>query len=413
MSIDTTIVGGGMIVHDQILPSVYHLQRTGHVGAIGVVATQTKRLRDLLDPRFSEAFPGQTFHSYPALDDSDDQRHPDLWRDVVATQPPRQLAIVATPDRLHDEMIRFCLEHDQHVLCVKPLVQHYEHAQQIEQLARERGLFVGVEYHKRFDRRSLDARSLYRAGRFGEFQCGDARMVEPYYYRHSNFQNWFTTDQADAFTYVGCHYVDLVYFITGLRPTEVSVRGVKRMFPNGNTGYLWANGRVIFENGAVLSVVDGLGYPDRGAGTNDQGLCMFCEGDDCGSVIRHDDQFRGVCHSYVDDRAGAQFRYVNPDYFRLVPWLGDGLRPVGYGYDSIEASVLAAEKMGTETAALDEQAALERRRALLQAVDQRGIIATPGNSFINELVVEASRISILEDGTRVAIEYEPSPRVVP
>jgi len=412
MSIDTTVLGGGMIVHDQILPSLYHLQRTGHVGSIGVVATQTKRLRDLLDPKFAAAFPGQKFTSYPALGGSDDQRHLDLWRDVVAAIRPRQLAIVATPDRIHHEMIRFCLEHDQHVLCVKPLVQRYEHAREIERLAGDRGLFVGVEYHKRFDRRSLDARSLYRAGRFGEFQCGDARMIEPYGYRYSNFQNWFTTDQADAFTYVGCHYVDLVYFITGLRPTEVSVRGVKRTFPNGKTGYLWAHGRVIFENGAVLSVVNGLGYPDRGAGTNDQGLCMFCEGADCGTVIRHDDQFRGVCHSYVDDRAGAHFRYINPDYYRLVPWLGEGLRPVGYGYDSIAASVLAAEKMGLDTGTLDERTALERRRELLRAIDQRGIIATPRNSYINELVVEASRISVLQDGARVAIEYKPSPRVV-
>ena len=75
---------------------------------------------------------------------------------------------------------------------------------------------MGVEYHKRFDRRSLDARGLYRQGRFGEFRCGEAKLVEPYYYRHSNFQNWFTKENSDPFTYIGCHYVDLVYFITGL-----------------------------------------------------------------------------------------------------------------------------------------------------------------------------------------------------
>ena len=48
-------------------------------------------------------------------------------------------------------------------------------------------------------------------------------MIEPYYYRHSNFQNWFTRENSDPFTYVGCHYVDLIYFITGLKPVEVSV----------------------------------------------------------------------------------------------------------------------------------------------------------------------------------------------
>ena len=266
---------------------------------------------------------------------------------------------------------------------VKPLVQRYADAERIACMARARGLFVGVEYHKRFDRRSLDARLQYRAGRFGEFQCGDARMIEPYYYRHSNFQNWFTTDCADAFTYVGCHYVDLVFFITGLRPIEVSVRGVTREFPNGNRGYLWANGRVVFENGAILSIINGLGYPDRGAGTNDQGLCLFCEGTDCGAVICHDDQFRGVCHGYVDDRVGAHFRYVNPDFFRLVPWLGEGLRPVGYGYDSIDAHVRSVEQINAETGGLDEVMARPQRCARIQAIEDQGILATPGNSFVN------------------------------
>ena len=166
------------------------------------------------------------------------------------------------------------------MLTVKPLVLKYAQAKEIEELAHRKGLFVGVEYHKRFDRRSLDARGLYRRGRFGEFRCGEAKLVEPYYYRHSNFQNWFTKENSDPFTYIGCHYVDLVYFITGLRPVEVSVRGVEGAFPNGKIGYLWSAGQVVWENGAILSVVNGLGYPDEGAGTNDQALCMFCEGVD-------------------------------------------------------------------------------------------------------------------------------------
>ena len=49
---------------------------------------------------------------------------------------------------------------------------------------------------------------------------GEAKLIEPYYYRSSNFQNWFTCDKTDPFVYIGCHYVDLVYFITGLKPVS-------------------------------------------------------------------------------------------------------------------------------------------------------------------------------------------------
>jgi D-galacturonate reductase len=407
MPIDTTIVGGGMIVHDQVLPTLYHLQRLGHVGRIAVVATQTARLRDLVSKRFRDAFPDQAFDAYPALSTPDGQRHPDLWRDVVADMPPRQLVVVATPDELHNDMVTFALEHNQHVLCVKPLVHRYAQAEAIMKLAHQCGLFVGVEYHKRFDRRSLEARREYRDGRLGVFRCGEAKLVEPYYYRHSNFQNWFTKDRTDPFTYIGCHYVDLVYFITGLRPTEVNLQGVTGEFPNGREAYMWSAARVVFDGGAILSVLNGLGYPDRGAGTNDQGMCLFCEGTNSGAVVKHDDQFRGASYGYVDDHPAdeAVFRFINPDYFRLVPWQGEGLKPVGYGYESIEANVLAA--MQVDAAGDDVNA----RRRVLKQIDDRHIIATPANSYINELVVEAARLSITNDGARVAIEYGDAPRV--
>jgi len=236
-------------------------------------------------------------------------------------------------------------------------------------------------------------------------------MIEPYYYRHSNFQNWFLKENSDPFTYVGCHYVDLVYFITGLRPVEVSVCGVEGAFPNGNTGYLWSAGRVVWENGALLSITDGLGYPDEGAGTNDQNLVMYCEGDDCGAILKHNDQFRGVSHGYVDHDAGAAFRYVSPDYFRLVPWEGDGLKPVGYGFESIEANVQAAQRVNAAAAGLSNDDALVTRQQVLKEIDDRGILATPANSYINELVTEAARLSIMRDGHPATIEYAPTPSV--
>jgi len=305
------------------------------------------------------------------------------------------------------------LEHDQHVLCVKPLVLEYAQARDLERVGKERGLFIGVEYHKRFDRRALLAKRHYAEGHFGTFAIGEAKMIEPYFYRRSNFQNWFTWDQTDPFVYVGCHYVDLVCFITGLRPAAVTVHGVKGRFPNGNEGYIWANGRVVFENGAILSVTDGLGYPDDGAGSNEQCLSMFCEGDGKTALIKHDDQFRGVSHSYLDGIgcAGSTFNYINPDFYQLVPWEGRGLRPIGYGFDSIAANLGAIHRLVNEAFGLDEQASLTKRRAFLDRVDAQGLIATPGNSWYNELVIEAARLSILHEGEVVSILYGDLPHV--
>ena len=411
---EVSVIGGGMITYDLILPSLYHLQRTGIVGSIKVCALDSAPLKSLKSSReIQEAFPGQDFIPFPALTEPEEIKFPELYKEVIAGMKPRQMVVVAMPDQLHYPVVMEALRNNQHVLCVKPLVLKYEQAAEIEKIAYEKGLFVGVEYHKRFDRRSLMAKRSFELGHFGKFVMGEAKLIEPYYYRSSNFQNWFTCDKTDPFVYIGCHYVDLVYFITGLKPVEVSVSGVKGKFPNGNIAYMWAHGRVRFENDALLSVIDGLGYPDQAAGSNDQSLQMFFEGEGKTGMIKHNDQFRGVEHSYLEGIGcgGSHFNYVSPDFYKVVPWEGPGYKPVGYGYESVAASVTMAYNIENEVVKLSDNESLTKRRALIKEVDEKGIIATPANSYINELVVEAARISILSDGLPVSIEYGCSPHV--
>jgi hypothetical protein len=170
---------------------------------------------------------------------------------------------------------------------------------------------------------------------------------------------------------------------------------------------------VRYENGAILSVTDGLGYPDEGSGSNEQCLTMFCEGEGQTGMIKHDDQFRGVTLSYLEGLGpgGTKHNYVSPDFYRLVPWEGQGYKPIGYGFDSVAAIVNAITSLEGEVNGMDEASSLQRRRDILSSIDAKGLIATPNNSFINELVVEAARISIVNDGAWVDISYPPKPQV--
>jgi predicted dehydrogenase len=385
---NVTLIGGGMISHDQILPSLFQLQRLGRVGEISVCDLRAESLDRLAAaPAITRAFPGQAFTPRPGA-----------YADVLAGLPKHQLAVVALPDQLHHQAVMTALRADQHVLCVKPLVLGVAQAHEIEQEARSRGLLVGVEYHKRFDDRSLIARSRYRAGLFGEFKLGTATMMEKWYYRDSNFQNWFKCESTDAFTYVGCHYVDLVAFITGLRPVEVSVYGLKDRFPNGNEGWLWTDARVIWSNGACLNVQNSLGVPDAAPGTNTQGLSMLCSNGKVGAWIRHDDQYRGMQYCYTEKPAGdGTTIYAEPstDYFQYLDVGGPGLQPTGYGYRSVAyIADRALELQGLDLAA---------RQARLAEWDAAGMIATPGNSRYNEAVVEAARRSIAQGGASVKV----------
>lgn len=404
--LEVTVVGGGMITHDQILPSLYSLQRQGVIGPIAVCALNARPLRDLArSEQFARAFPGQSFVPFPPLDTDPDAPQPDLYARVIAGMPPRNLVVVALPDHLHFEAIMTALGADQNVLSVKPLVLNATHATEIEREARARGLLVAVEYHKRLDDRSLMARRAYRQGLFGEFRLGTCCLLEKWYYRHSNFQNWCTVEHSDAFTYIGCHYVDLVHFITGLLPVSVSVYGVIDKYPNGREGFLWTDARVIWNNHACLNVQNALGFPDDAPGSNTQGLTMYCAGADKGALIAHSDQYRGLSYSYLRTAGGpgsTLYAEPSPDYFQYVDLGGGGLTPVGYGYRSIEHIVRAVARLEQEC-----ESAGSRRQALAE-IDQAGIIATPANSSYNERVIEAARWSILNGAREARIEYPAS-----
>ena len=100
--IDVTIVGGGMITNDLLLPSIYHLQRTGIVGGINVCALNTPPLKALKENvQIKEAFPGQDFTAYPSLEGKSKSNYPNLYKEVLAKMKPRQVVVVAMPDNLH------------------------------------------------------------------------------------------------------------------------------------------------------------------------------------------------------------------------------------------------------------------------------------------------------------------------
>ncbi len=399
------VIGGGMITHDQILPALYKMQRDGQLGDITICAQHAKTVQNLAAaPAIVKAFPGQSFKAYPEVFAGGPQ--PDLYKAVLTELPERSVVVIALPDQLHFPATMEALRNNQHVICVKPLVLTARESIEIENEARARGLFVGVEYHKRFDDRAHKARQFYRDGRLGEFQLGTARLMEKWYYRESNFQNWCTVENTDCFTYIGCHYVDLVHFITGLLPVAVSNYGIVDTYPNGNKGYLWCDTRVRWNNGAVLNVQTTLCYPNEGPGPNTQGMTLYCGGG-TGAMLDHSDQYRGLGYTFSkkSDAPGATFyTEPSPDYFQYNDLGGPGLEPVGYGVRSVEYLVKTAYRV-------DAAGDLAARQAALAEIDAKGILATPANSRYNELVVEAGRLSILNGGREAVIAYEPEPKV--
>lgn len=400
------VIGAGMIVRDQILPALLQMRREAAIGEVTVCSQRNRSLAALRDdPGLKRAFPDCGFETRSIPDAHPDAPHPSAYLAALADLPERSVVVVAVPDHAHHRIVMDALQHGQHVCCVKPLVMNLEESRDIETAARERGLFVGVEYHKRFDPRSAMARDRYRHGLFGEFKLGTARLMEKWHYRDSNFQNWFGTEQTDSFVYVGCHYVDLVHFITGLLPTAVSVYGISDSLPNGVEGYLWTDARILWENGACLNVQNSLSFPDEAPGPNTQGMTLYCTGSGRGAVIEHSDQYRGIKYTYgtrFGSPGGTYHAEPSPDYFLFQDLGGPGLVPTGYGVRSVRSIVEEALRIEREVPTP------EVRQHLLAEADSRGLLATPANSRFNVAVCEAARESIQSDGKLVRVRSDAS-----
>ena len=154
-----------MITQVQILPSICQLKRQGLVGPIQICALNSTPLKTLAeDAILKEAFPGQTFEAHPPLDTLPDKMFPEIFKEIITKLPRQSIVVIAVPDKVHNSVIKVALEHDQHICCVKPLVLKYEQSLEIEKLAYEKGLVIGVEFHKRLDDRALIARRQYRQG---------------------------------------------------------------------------------------------------------------------------------------------------------------------------------------------------------------------------------------------------------
>ena len=100
MPMQVTIAGGGMIVHDQLLPSFYQLERLGLVNGITVCARHEKTLHDLKESEpIRRAFPRRKFRSFLKP-----------YEEAFAEMPPRNIAVIALPDQLHFDAVMKALE---------------------------------------------------------------------------------------------------------------------------------------------------------------------------------------------------------------------------------------------------------------------------------------------------------------
>jgi D-galacturonate reductase len=88
----------------------------------------------------------------------DDKVDPKAYESAIKTFKAGDVAIIFTPDDTHFDIALACIQQGMHVMVTKPIVQTLEDHQKLAKAAKEKGVLVAVEVHKRLDPFYADAR---------------------------------------------------------------------------------------------------------------------------------------------------------------------------------------------------------------------------------------------------------------
>jgi predicted dehydrogenase len=130
---------------------------------------------------------------------------------------------VATPDNRHFDSARSALAAGKHVLIEKPSVLSLAELDELDALARQKGLLAKVVYHKLLDPDHKKLRTLVADGELKHVNTGYCTLLEPKAISGSQFAEWITGRNPG--TYVAVHYIKLIDFTFGGRLKSVSCTG--------------------------------------------------------------------------------------------------------------------------------------------------------------------------------------------
>ena len=97
----------------------------------------------------------------------------------LAADPAVDAIYIATPNALHYENCKLCLEHGKHVLCEKPFTINAEQAKELYALAEKKQLFIMEAFWIRFLPLYAKLQQMLADGVIGTLQPSPANTVLP------------------------------------------------------------------------------------------------------------------------------------------------------------------------------------------------------------------------------------------
>jgi len=342
-----------MFGRDVVLRSLADVQRCGIVPYLGTVSLD-HHARELARVEYKLVAIGERYEPLAhALIEDYRRWAPDAnpapywgqtpWIELLDQQKPDVL-FVATPDSLHTPPILAAIERGVHVVSEKPLALRLDEARTIADRAREAGVVVAVDMHKRYDA-FLRSAFVDVVPQLGDLVYGRAVLEEPLKVSTEVFK-WAAT--SNPFSYVGVHWTDLFAHYLSISPVSLHAVGQKKLLvnwrdqahPDGIDTFDSMQVNVQYDNGMSVQYVNAWINPDDFEGAVNQEMEIV------GSRGRVfvDQQDRGMRSCMTD----AGTRTHNPHFQAEVPRAGlsDSRACIGYCKDSLLAGLDAATRVG-------------------------------------------------------------------
>jgi predicted dehydrogenase len=131
-------------------------------------------------------------------------------------------AIIGTPTLFHFDQLLECRSRGLHVLCEKPLADTRERIVDLIEQSRRGGPVISVSYQRRFSSLYRTLRREVRSGRWGPVQSVTTHNSERW--QQTIAGTWRDDPRLNPGGFLGdagSHKVDMLFFVTGLRPVEV------------------------------------------------------------------------------------------------------------------------------------------------------------------------------------------------
>jgi predicted dehydrogenase len=390
------VVGGGMITEEVILPTLFQQQRRGSIGKITVVSRRAATVEHL-----RQLFPREKFAGLPdpAKVDSDSS-HAEGYKDAIKKLSKPGVVIVATPDHLHTPVILSAVEEGHHVIVEKPLCLKVKEVYQIMEAASKNSVYVLTDYHKRHDPAVRGAKYKYLQGELGQMLHGHAWIEERREMPLKHFARW--CEESSPFEYIGVHYVDVYYFITGLKPRRLVAFGQKKLLPQlGKNAFDAVQATIEWEDGSVFWVQTAWVCSEHNSALTNQGLQLL--GTEGEYWADHKDRH---CHFVTQKN---KYEDYNPNFFKTFnSWEPEEDFEVrGYGHESIVQGINDIAWLCQETAGLDVNEAHLRRKQLIKRLEPKR--ALPNQALIGTAVNEAVRLSLANNNHYVSFDSRLNP----